>query len=236
MKIIKRIILIVLAFSLLFLVACEEGKTTDGSGTTETKETTTKTETSEGTSFTDILGKRTTEYKAKYNIKTTAEGKTTSYTMMWAIKGKDKVKWSMEIPEQQASTVFYKIGTDLYMCSTTEGKEMCFKTQQDTPNFDSNLESYKDNSKYTTSTKAPRIIAGATALCFEVKGLGGDAQTYEVESCVSKEGVPLYMYSKGANFESTMEATEYSSSVADSEFTVPAGAQDLSALAQQYQQ
>lgn len=233
MKIIKAIILTLLIFSLIFLVACEEGKTSDTSDKTATDS---KTTADSGASFLDIIGKKTNEYKATYNIKTTSEGKTTSYTMMWAVKGKDKVKWSMDVPEQKSSAVFYKVGTEFYMCSTTDGKEMCFKTQQNVPDFDSNLESYKDTSKYSTSAKAPKVIAGATALCFEIKGIGADAQTYEVESCVSKEGIPLYTHSKGPNFESTMEATEFSSTVADSEFVVPAGAQDLTALAQQYQQ
>lgn len=230
MKNFKAIILIVLVFSLLFLAACEEGKTTDGSGAIEEKKT------GEGAKLSDILSKRTHEYMVKYKIESSANGVKNSNTVSWYIKGNDKMKWNVESAE--GSATYYKIGNEAYMCSKTDGKETCLKMDipEQTNSPEKDLNSIADETKYSTIFSGTKTIAGAVAFCYEVTLKTGANAGVKSESCISKEGIPLYTKVETAQVTSTMEATEFSTSVADSEFVVPAGAQDLTALAQQYQQ
>lgn len=237
MKIIKSIILIVLAFSLLFLVACEEGKTTDGSGTTETKETTVKTETSEGsTTLAGLLSKKTLEYKAKYNLESTYNGEQTKSTMTWAIKGNDKMKWEIVNPNQEGSGSFYFLSNAMYVCTNQNGKQGCIKmaSPDNKMNLEENLKAVSDENKYSTSLTTPKTVAGAVAFCFNIVAKGNMPGFVSSEYCVSKEGIPLYIKSVTDEGSSVMEAVEYSTSVADSEFVLPAEAQDINALMQQY--
>lgn len=230
MKNVKIIILIVLAFSLLFLVACEEGKTTDGSGAAEDKKT------GEGGKLSDILAKRTHEYMVKYKIESTANNVKNINTVSWYIKGKDKMKWNVESAE--GSATYYQIGNEAYMCSKTDGKETCLKMDvpEQANNPEKDLDSMADETKYNTKFSGTKTIAGTIAFCYGVALKTEASAIVKTESCVSKEGIPVYTKVETVEGITTMEAVEFSASVADSEFTLPAEAQDVSDLMEQARQ
>ena len=78
-------------------------------------------------------------------------------------------------------------------------------------------------SGFGATPSAGKTIAGQQASCFDVSnkaGAGGfDTGTF----CYSKEGVPLLSTFSTAQYASwTVEATSYSTTVADSDFTLPA--------------
>ena len=78
-------------------------------------------------------------------------------------------------------------------------------------------------SGFGATPSAGKTIAGQQASCFDVSnkaGAGGfDTGTF----CYSKEGVPLLSTFSTAQYASwTVEATNYSTTVADSDFTLPA--------------
>ena len=63
-----------------------------------------------------------------------------------------------------------------------------------------------------------RNIAGEDANCYTVSGPDIEG---EAEMCLSSEGVPLFTKETAAGVETTMEATDFSHDVSDSDFEPP---------------
>jgi len=78
---------------------------------------------------------------------------------------------------------------------------------------------------FSASASGSKTLAGQTASCYDVKskasGTGFDSGTF----CYSKDGVPLlstFTITQPQSLSLTMEATNFSTTVADGDFTLPA--------------
>jgi len=78
---------------------------------------------------------------------------------------------------------------------------------------------------FSASASGSKTLAGQTASCYDVKskssGAGFDSGTF----CYSKDGVPLlstFTITQPQSLSLTMEATNFSTTVADADFTLPA--------------
>jgi len=170
--------------------------------------------------FTNLIGmKSQLQYKATYNIRTTGE-QAFSSTMTQYVKGS---KFRIDSSTQgQASSIFY-IDSKVYMCSKPTGAWMCFEFPNTSNQSleDQTSEMVKDNPEnYAITPLLPRTIAGTLATCFQAVITGENAGT--VEFCFSPEGVPLYTHTVASGTEYTMEATSYTTSISDSDFSLPA--------------
>jgi hypothetical protein len=74
--------------------------------------------------------------------------------------------------------------------------------------------------KFNASFKETKTIAGQTALCYDVTGAAGTFSTGTF--CYSKTGLALLSQFSMQGSTFSMEATNVSTTVADSDFTLPA--------------
>jgi hypothetical protein len=78
-------------------------------------------------------------------------------------------------------------------------------------------------SGFGATPSAGKTIAGQQATCFDVSNKAGASGFDTGTFCYSKEGVPLLSTFSTASYQSwSMEATSYSTTVADGDFTLPA--------------
>jgi len=172
-------------------------------------------------SFFEKLGAKA-EYKAKYDIKMTVSGKTTSAVETMAVKGKN-LKTEIETEGGKASTYF--IDSKTYSCSAAAGQTMCFEipaAQADTKTTERENDLRENWKNYQISPKGTRTVARKLATCF-----GYTVDNAQVEYCFSTDGVPLYIRSDSEGNVVEMTASEYSTSVSDSEFELPAEVQKI---------
>jgi len=131
--------------------------------------------------------------------------------------------YTINLPLFWMDSKVYSCTYDPKMCVVFAGQQEQPKTG--TEDVERNTESYK------FVAKPSRVIAGTAAKCFEVSNAQGSA-----EVCYSNEGIPLYTKSTTPSGTVEMTATDYSTSVSDSVFTLPAEPQDINAMMAKYQQ
>ncbi|NTV24439.1 MAG: hypothetical protein HGA85_08825, partial [Nanoarchaeota archaeon] len=79
--------------------------------------------------------------------------------------------------------------------------------------------------KYDIKPLPSRKIAGYDALCF-----GYTNEDVNYEYCYSEKGIPLYMKTVAKGSSAELTATDVKTSVADSEFVLPASPQKLPSI------
>lgn len=160
------------------------------------------------------------EYMVEYNV--SASGQESTLTE-WVKGDKFKMKTTMEGIE----SLIFVLGNDTYSCVSSQQMPVtCTKSQAAfgaTPAANGD-EMKSDPANYEVKALPDRTVAGVNAKCFSVvtkqaKGGGSSITGVPVETCLSAEGVPLYQSIPGMT---SMEATSYQKSVADSEFVLPA--------------
>ncbi len=165
------------------------------------------------------------EYKVSHTTKLTGTGeqKMTQY-----IKG-ENMRVDMIIEDIETRT--YILGTSsMYTCSKPEGEWSCigFDTPQESSTSDQALTDFTEETDlYEIKYLSTRNIAGTSAKCFSMKNT---AENVAIEYCISPEGVPLYTKTTMNEITMEMTATSYSTSVSDSDFTLPAEPVDMSNL------
>lgn len=177
--------------------------------------------------FKDFVGmKLGAEYTVSYQNSMTANGKTQTYTMTQYFAGANKMR--MDTKMQGVENRAYMLTDAFYSCSNQQGSWMCIKIDrpEDATQEVDAVEKSPDD--YNILYDGTMSIAGATAQCYKIT-----LPTGMMKECFSKEGVPLYMQVKSGDVETEMKATTYKTSVSDSDFTLPAKAQDMNAYVQQ---
>jgi len=161
----------------------------------------------------DKLGDRI-EYKVRYEF--SQASKTGTETI--AIKGDDiKIEFILVGQSQE----IYFVNSKVYMCGKQNNQMMCYEVPEaDKTTVKNDRDLRKNWDKFTIEDKGTRTIAGASAICIYITETKSDY-------CYSKEGVPLYIKSPSKGYTTEMTAKEYSTSVKDSEFTLPATPQQL---------
>jgi hypothetical protein len=159
------------------------------------------------------------QYKVKYDVVAVQSGETTTYEQTMVIKNKNS---RIDMATGEASVSTYMIDDVVYMCTTSDGTSNCFeypstdKTAEQSKNSgDTDLRNNYESYKFTPLPS--RVIAGATTTCFKY-----NVELAEMQFCYSNEGVPLYIKATGEGHVNEMTATQYSTTVSDSEFKLPA--------------
>lgn len=173
--------------------------------------------------LTGLIGSKAPTYMVSYDI---TGGNDLSKMTMYFKSG--KMRYDTEAHGNKSS--LFVMDNTIYTCSFEPKMCISLGQQNETPktgteNVEKNLENYN------IVAKPSRTIAGTTAKCFALSNADGAA-----EACYSSQGVPLYMKSTSQGSVYEMTATDYSTSVSDSAFTLPAEPQDLNALMAKYQQ
>jgi uncharacterized lipoprotein NlpE involved in copper resistance len=184
-----------------------------------------------GNDFMNIISKKSAlSFKADYKLTTKTNQQTTEGKQTWAMTpSKMKIVTEME----QGKSSMYFIDNKVYICTDAQGKTNCMmfsseESENQNQAFNTNEDIASNPANYDVVQLSTRTIAGTSAKCFKVNLKEADEWT--MESCYSSEGVPLYMKYTGTGVESLLEATSYSTSVSDSEFTLPAEPVDISEM------
>lgn len=176
-----------------------------------------------GPNIADVLNAgRTTTYKATYTWTISAAGQNTTSTQTWYYKSPNS-RFDYSVGPGAAFSI-YSLADGTYICTSAGGSGFCQKASGQAafgqnPAADFALQLQGDPSKFNASFTGTQSIAGQQAQCYKVQSAGtfGDVST-----CYSTSGVPLKTTINASGSTVTMEATQFSTTVADSDFTLPA--------------
>jgi len=163
-------------------------------------------------------------FKATYTL--TEEGGLTEGSMTWYKKGDSlRMDFAGETEGQQMSAIFIMLPDKSYLCTATpeiaEGGS-CYATTgtegQGVSEMAAELESTLTDPSVEIVSTSSRKIAGQDAKCYTVRSpdIEGDS-----EICLSEEGAPLSTKETVEGAETSMEATDFSRDVSDSDFEPP---------------
>jgi hypothetical protein len=213
-----------------------------GKGTTATAKTTATTAGSSSggllgdvkSEFKKLFSGRSVQYMVNYNTRIAQKGQAEmTGTMAYYLKGQDKVRIDSTLDSGgMGETRIYIIAKSAIMCTQQTGEWSCMKFPQgaDSNPQDDLEQLQKDIDKSTVQMLPDRNIAGVNTKCFKVDVSSTAGSSVSTVSCMSGDGVPLYMESGNAEMSTVMEATKYTTSVSDADFTPPAEPQDLSQM------
>jgi len=165
------------------------------------------------------------EYYAAYDYTMSEEASGITTMKNW-YKG-DKVKVVTE-SEGTTSSIFFMDG-NAYMCAETEGTVSCYSmsTEGIQINYTDEIKKNIDTYEGKVVTDGTRMVLGQSTQCYKVT----DEEEETVSRfCYNQKGATLYMEGTSEDSSWAAEATEYAETVSDTEFVLPAEAQDLSNL------
>ena len=180
-----------------------------------------------GPNVADLLkaGKLST-YKVTYKWTIVAGGQTQTSEQTWYYKA-PKARFDFSAGPGSLFSVF-TLEDGTYICTTAGGQSFCQKSPGGTgldanPAASFGLQFQDHPEQFNASFQGTRSIAGQSAQCYGVKSIAAGAFG-DVTSCYSSNGVPLLtkMTSQGQEF--TMEASNFSTTVTDADFKLPAAA------------
>jgi hypothetical protein len=198
---------------------------TTAAAATATQSTTAAAATTAGPNIADVLkaGKATT-YKATYKWSVTAGGQTTTSEQTWYYKAPNS-RFDFSAGPGAVFSV-YSLADGTYVCTSAGGQGFCQKSADQAalgqnPAADFALQLQGDPTKFNASFTGSQSIAGQQAQCYTVKSLAGGAFG-DVSTCYSSTGVPLKTTINSQGSALVMEATAFSTTVTDADFTLPA--------------
>jgi outer membrane lipoprotein-sorting protein len=167
---------------------------------------------------------KTTTYKATYTWTIAAGGQNTSSTQTWYYKSPNS-RFDYSVGPG-ASFSIYSLADGTYVCTTAAGSGFCQKASGQAafgqnPAADFALQLQGDPSKFNATFTGSQSIAGQQAQCYKVQSVAAGAFS-DVSTCYSSSGVPLRTTISASGSTVTMEATQFSATVADADFTLPA--------------
>jgi uncharacterized protein YxeA len=225
----KRILVVILVLILAIgLSGCKEDMTSGDSQVVKK----TSADKKKSADFQDMVAKKANlQFKVTYTMDIDTQGQKMTYKTAQYVGGQNKMRVDTEMMDIKTRGYFLPDG--IYSCNDRDGWQ-CMKMakgedigQQDyTADFDEVAENPED---YDISYAGTMSIAGTKAHCY---GITYGGQT--MKECFSTEGVPLYMEMDGVGMEYVMKATSYSTRVSDSDFDLPAKAQDMENIMEDY--
>ncbi|HEX9437829.1 MAG TPA: hypothetical protein VGA16_11815 [Candidatus Limnocylindria bacterium] len=228
-----------LAFTLVVVVACGGGPATTSGQTSAAAATAAATTAATpaatavptaagGPSLTDILkAGKLASYKVTYKWAITAGGQTVDSQQTWYYKP-PKARFDYSIggiaAQSGASFSLFVLEDGTYLCTRLGAAASCQKTPQESavqqnPAADFDLQVLGRPDQVNATFQGSKTIAGQQAQCYNVKGLTGSFG--DVTGCYSTTGVPLSMQMTSQGSTLSMEATSFSTTVADSDFQLP---------------
>ena len=141
----------------------------------------------------------------------------------WYAKGTN-TRFDFGLGAGLGSISVYSLADGTFLCTTLGGVATCQKTAAEAalmsnPAAEFGLQLATNPGQFNSTYQGTRSIAGQQAQCYAVTGTGGFS---DVTTCYSSSGVTLLtqMSAQGSAF--TMEATNFSTTVSDADFVLPA--------------
>ena len=181
-----------------------------------------------GASFGQILGSaRTSEYKVTYKLTAVGAGE-----QSWYFKPpKARYDFSSSAGGQTSTVSIYALPDGTYMCfggtglaATCIGMSGLDTALQQNPAALFQQSMFQHPEQFNAVLVETRQIAGQQAQCFDVKSTVAIATLGDGRFCYSPQGIMLLQRFGAGGAALDMEATSFSTTVADSDFTLPAKA------------
>lgn len=170
-----------------------------------------------------VAAKQAQPFKVNYDYSATVNGQTTTGTMAMYFKAPSmRTDITMQANGNLVTTqAFFKDGK-MYTCTNAVGSFMCLESTATisasaSGNFVGEVESNQAN--YNITADGSMSIAQTTATCFKAIGKEQEATT---RFCYTADGVPVYTKSEFEGSVTELKATSYSTTVTESDFTLPA--------------
>src|SRR5882762_8348746 len=234
--VVKRGSSAVLAIAFVIAASCggatNTSTTTGASATNAVASSTTATAVpaAGGPSFGQILtSAKASEYKVTYKLTTTVGADTISGEQSWFFKPpRARFDFSSTAGGQSSSLSLYALPDGTYMCFGGAGQTAsCIgMTGLDTALQQNPAALYQEAllqhpDQYSGVLVETRQIAGQQASCYDVKSTAASAGLTDGRFCYSSQGIPLLQRFAVQGATWSMEATNLSSTVPDSDFTLP---------------
>lgn len=177
-----------------------------------------------------LASSKNATYKVTYKITATGSGAGFSGEQTWYFKPpRARFDFAMDQGGQKITVSFFSLPDGQYYCFNA-GAAQCLSVAGVGSPLDQNAAAGAQQaltanpSGYGATPAAARTIAGQQASCFDVNTKAAAAGGFDKGNfCYSAQGVPLLSSFSTAQAGSwTMEATAYSPTVSDSDFTLPA--------------
>ena len=174
---------------------------------------------------------KSAQYKITYKLNASGAGaEAFSGTQSWYFKPpRSRFDFTSNVGGQTTSLSIFSIPDGQFMCFTTAGQATCLSlpptgSPMDTnlaASFQATLSDHPD--QYGGTFTGTKTIAGIQGNCYDVKSTAAAAGGLSAGSfCYSKEGIPLLSSFSVQGSTWAMEATNVSTTVPDSDFTLPA--------------
>ena len=174
----------------------------------------------QGPNFLELMsGARNTAYKVTYRMSGSGQGASVDQT--WYIKP-PKSRWDMG-----SDMSIYVLEDGFYQCTRSGGTATCLQLGQaqggiQSPGFQAQMEMQDKPDQFNPNYQGTRQIAGQQAHCYALNPVAAALSIGQGTFCFSSQGVMLLMEARSQGSEFRMEATSYSTSVSDADFTLPA--------------
>jgi hypothetical protein len=179
-----------------------------------------------------LLAGKNAQYKISYKLTATGSASSFSGTQSWYFKPpKSRFDFSFAAapgaPAQSMS--IFSIPDGQFMCFTQGGPATCLSLPATGSPMDANLAASFQGSlvdhpdQFGGTFTGTKTIAGVQGSCYDVKATAAAATGLSSGSfCYSKEGIPLLSQFSVQGNSWSMEATNVSTTVPDSDFVLPA--------------
>jgi hypothetical protein len=170
-----------------------------------------------------------TQYKVTYKITTTGAGAFSGEQSWYFKPPRSRFDFGMDMGGQKTTISFFSLPDGSYYCFGAGGTSQCLSIQGVGSPLDQNLAASFQQSlmsnpdQYGGTFTSTKTIAGQQGLCYDVKATATVATGLSAGNfCYSKEGIALLSQFSAAGSSWSMEATNVSTTVPDSDFTLPA--------------
>jgi len=179
----------------------------------------------------DLLSaSKNAQYKITYKISVSGVGaQGVSGEQTWYYKPpRARFDFAMSQGGQSLSISYFSLPDGTFYCFNA-GQAQCLKIAGVSSPLDQNPAAVAqrslvdDPNSFGATFTSSRTIAGQTGQCYDVKANSAAAGGFSTGSfCYTKDGVPLLSQFSIQGASWSMEATNYSATVLDSDFTLPA--------------
>jgi hypothetical protein len=170
-----------------------------------------------------------TQYKITYKITTTGAGASTGEQSWYFKPPRSRFDFAMDMGGQKMTISHFSLPDGQFYCFNPGGSMQCMSIAGVGSPLDQNLAASFQQSlvehpdQYGGTFTGTKTIAGQQGLCYDVKAATTVATGMSAGSfCYSKDGIALLSQFSAAGTSWSMEATSISTTVPDSDFTLPA--------------
>jgi len=181
-------------------------------------------------SFDQILSaSKVAEYKITYKLTATGQRAILSGEQSWSFKqGKARFDFKSTVAGQTSSVSFFALPDGTFLCLGAGVQAQCtgmsgLKTaleQNPAAFYQVSMTAHPE--QFSGVAVGTRHIAEQHAHCYEVHPLADSSELSGSRFCYSTQGIPLSSRVSGQAGQWSMEATSLSTTVPDSDFTLPA--------------